>query len=203
MHYWKFSNKTISGILDTQIFLQFRFVQYKSCGRRRVQVLRMKFYRLHAAANRFGLLVVITLGGCATHTKAPGALQGQGNATLVTVGDVGLGIRTIHSTKPTAFIYRIDDQTISTGDWGYPASVATKPGKAVLYIRCVLNVQALTGKLQPFVPLEDGIGNVIGPTGGISAQIKLTANLQANRTYEVRCEPIGNYRARAWVTEQH
>ena len=162
----------------------------------------MKLHSSHFGSKIIGLLAVVMLGGCAAHVHAPGALEGPGNAKLISVGDVGFGIRTVHSVKPTAFIYRIDEQTISTGDWGYPASVTTKPGKAILHILCVLNVKALSGKPQPFASLEDGTGNVIGPTGGVSARIKLSVNLQANRTYEVRCEPIGDYRARAWLTEQ-
>lgn len=152
-------------------------------------------------ASLLGGVATALVMGCALNVRTPLAVEGLGNARIVSTGAVGMGLPSASRAGPTASVVKVDDQALST-DLGAPGSVTTRAGKAVLYIHCVLDAQALVGTPQPFAALNDGFGNVIGPTGGLTtARIKLTADLRPDRTYEVRCEPIGNYRARAWLTE--
>lgn len=141
------------------------------------------------------------LAGCATTGQTPSAQGVTRAATIVSVGADQVGL--LSGPQPVAYLDRIDHETVSRNAWGLPVgTVTTGPGDRELFVQCLMDAGALRGTPKPFAPLANGTGIVNGQGGSAVARIRLATHLQANKTYELRCEAIGDYLARAWLSER-
>lgn len=145
------------------------------------------------------LLAAATLTACAPHLRTRTAASGPGNATIISVGVPDFSLR--QPADPVAYVIKVDAEAVGSPEWGYASQVSTRAGKTVLHVLCLLKADALRGTTRPFEPLENGIGNAVVGNGGATSRIRLATELMADGRYELRCEPTGDYRARAWLTE--
>ena len=139
-----------------------------------------------------GMFIVAVLSGCGVHVRAPNTPD-QGNVEITRVSG--------KSERGTALITHVNGQQIGFEMVGYATGATTPPGPTKLTILCRLDKSAMTGRARPFDAVEDGVGVVVGSSGSAVAQIRLKADLRPNTKYELHCEPIGDYRARAWLVE--
>ncbi len=141
----------------------------------------------------FALIACNVLAGCEIHVRTPNALATSGNAKIAQVKG--------GNEKGTAFITHVNGQQVLSEHIGHAASVTIEPGSTKLTILCILDGRAMVGHLHPFDAVGDGIGIVSGLAGGVISKIRLNADIKQNSQYELHCEPIGDYRARAWLVE--
>jgi hypothetical protein len=146
------------------------------------------------------LFVVVLLAGCAASVKQGyvGAAKPDSEIAIVeSVGDVGFRIdRTIHNLKATAYVMSVNGFQVGTEAYGFPITTKVLPGKADMWLYCVLPY----GSADPRSPVER---RGVGLYGTISTYAKhqLTVDLAAGKRYELRCEPAPGYRARFWLEE--
>ena len=145
------------------------------------------------------ILISTLITGCAQHVNFAGAVPNNTDTSEIRGDEPKLTIWNNSIKEPVALLQKIDDQELNIYGLGNTKSVSVKSGKRKIHVTCLLGSSALAGNQRPFDPLDNGVGNVQGPTGGISARILLVEDIAPKSVYKLKCEPIGNYRARAWL----
>ncbi len=149
------------------------------------------------------LIVAALLSGCATHVAYRVTGPDDKMAAIIrSVGDTDFYIyRRPDELRPTPYVMRINGQETSRDP--APTSVSVPAGTHKLIVMCRLPPKEAHGTAIPFRAEGDGIGNIVTGGGGALAHIPLTGKFEAGKSYELRCDSLGNLRARAWLTESH
>jgi hypothetical protein len=141
----------------------------------------------------------VLLAGCAASVKQvyEGSRADREISIIESVGDVGFRIdRTIHNMKPSAYVEKINGMEMGSATYGFPTTVKALPGRTNLEVYCALPY----GSADPKAPMERQGYGLYG-TVSTFAKIRMDAELKAGKRYELKCESVAGYRARAWLDE--